>query len=359
MRLHTATLAVALAMTNAGTGLLGASRAGAQTTPRIPLVEGLTLVGAGQMKTGDTESIKRVVSVTDADVRFRYSGRLMRPDGIPARVDVMRRVRRSDLRQGRRIKISYSTVDDEVELGATALTVSARVFDDLRQGRPTTFWVIDATNGGLDVLLEMRLPVSDFKGTLTRVGTGTVPMPVLLQGERVSLPTIHARGRFGEGDNAKDGEFWILDDPENPLVLKLSFGTGRGQIVRIDYPAERTLETALSKRDTAVVYGIHFEFASAALRPESESTVAEIVAVMNRHPDWTLRVAGHTDDIGGPASNLELSRRRADAVKAALVAQGIAASRLETAGYGASSPKEPNTTLEGRARNRRVELTRK
>ena len=334
----------------------------AQPTRRIPIVEGLTLVTAGRMATGDVESIKRVMSVDETDVRFRYSGRLMRPDGTPVQLNVMRHVRRADMRQGRRIKLSYSSVDDELEPGATAVSVSGRVLDSLRNNRPVTFWVIDETNGGLDVLLQMRLPVSDFKGTLTRAAPGTVPVPVLLQGERVSLPTIHARGRFGEGENVKDGEFWILDDPEHPLLVKFSFGTGRGQIVRIDYPraeGESPIERALAKRDTAVVYGIHFEFASAMLRNESRPVIDEIVAAMARHPDWTLRVAGHTDSIGGNASNLDLSRRRADAVKAALVSRGVAAGRLETGGHGAAIPKESNSTLEGRARNRRVELTRK
>ena len=359
--MHTITHPIAVALATITTlAALAPRHLRAQGTPRIPLVEGLTLVGAGQMKTGDIESLKRIVSVTESDVRLRYSGQLQRPDGTPVRINVTRRVRQSDMRQGRRIKISYSTTDEELEPGATALTVSGRVFDDLRQGRSTTFWVIDETSGGVNALLEMRSPVSDFKGTLTRVEPGSVPVSVLVQGERVALPTIHARGRFGEGAAVKDGEFWILDDPDNPLLLKLAFGTGRGQIVRIDYPAaDRALETALSKRDTAVVYGIHFEFASAALRPESQPVIDEIVAVMSRHPDWTLRVAGHTDDIGGATSNLDLSRRRAESVKAALVEQGVVARRLETAGYGASIPKEPNTTLEGRARNRRVELTRK
>ena len=68
---------------------------------------------------------------------------------------------------------------------------------------------------------------------------------------------------------------------------------------------------------------------------------------------------GHTDSLGGDAPNLDLSRRRAAAVKQALASgYGIDAGRLQTAGFGASRPKESNDTLEGRARNRRVELVR-
>ena len=85
----------------------------------------------------------------------------------------------------------------------------------------------------------------------------------------------------------------------------------------------------------------------------------EIAQAMTNNPDWKLTVAGNTDNIGGDAYNLDLSKRRAAAVKQALVTQyHMAPERLSTDGYGASHPIETNDTLEGRARNRRVELTR-
>jgi OmpA family len=74
------------------------------------------------------------------------------------------------------------------------------------------------------------------------------------------------------------------------------------------------------------------------------------------NPDWKLTVEGHTDSIGDDAYNLDLSKRRALAVKQALVAQyNIFADRLANDGFGASRRVESNDTLEGRARNRRVE----
>jgi outer membrane protein OmpA-like peptidoglycan-associated protein len=78
-----------------------------------------------------------------------------------------------------------------------------------------------------------------------------------------------------------------------------------------------------------------------------------------KHPDWKLSVSGHTDSIGNDKANLALSQRRAAAVKDALVTRyKIDAIRLVTGGYGAARPIATNETLEGRARNRRVELQR-
>ena len=73
-----------------------------------------------------------------------------------------------------------------------------------------------------------------------------------------------------------------------------------------------------------------------------------------------LSIEGHTDNIASDQYNLALSARRAAAVKAALGTQfRIAGARLSTAGFGESSPRDRNDTLEGRARNRRVELVRR
>ena len=85
----------------------------------------------------------------------------------------------------------------------------------------------------------------------------------------------------------------------------------------------------------------------------------EIAKVLKANPQWRLRIDGHTDGIGADAANLDLSKRRAAAVKTALVARhGIAASRLVTGGSGESQPKASNDTAQGHARNRRVGLTR-
>lgn len=121
----------------------------------------------------------------------------------------------------------------------------------------------------------------------------------------------------------------------------------------------KALEKALTQDKKVDIYSIYFSFNSDKLREESQPTLKDIAEVMRRHPDWKLQVNGHTDAIGGDQFNLDLSKRRAAAVENALVQQyKIDGARFATAGYGKAQPKDTNDTLEGRARNRRVELMR-
>jgi OOP family OmpA-OmpF porin len=119
------------------------------------------------------------------------------------------------------------------------------------------------------------------------------------------------------------------------------------------------LEQALATTGKVDVYSVYFSFNSDVIRDESEPTIKEIADVLKRHPDWRLAVNGHTDSIGGDQFNLDLSKRRSASVKDALVKRlAIGSNRLATSGFGKSQPKDTNDTLEGRARNRRVELVR-
>jgi len=102
----------------------------------------------------------------------------------------------------------------------------------------------------------------------------------------------------------------------------------------------------------------YFDFNKATLKPAGKEKIdAEVVAPMKEHPNLRALVEGHTDSIGSDAYNQRLSERRANAVRDYMVSRGIDAQRIMTKGWGKSKPIASNKTKEGRARNRRVEIT--
>ena len=89
----------------------------------------------------------------------------------------------------------------------------------------------------------------------------------------------------------------------------------------------------------------------------NEDSWDNLKAVMDKHPEIKVTVTGHTDNVGKDAANLKLSQNRADNIKKMLVLKGIAADRITAIGKGESEPVETNSTPEGRAKNRRIEIT--
>jgi outer membrane protein OmpA-like peptidoglycan-associated protein len=101
---------------------------------------------------------------------------------------------------------------------------------------------------------------------------------------------------------------------------------------------------------------ILFATDSAALRPDLRSDLQVIAANLRRNPDSVIRVVGHTDSTGSQAYNQRLSERRADAVAAVLIENGVPGRRVVTQGMGPNDPVATNATAAGRAQNRRVEI---
>ena len=117
------------------------------------------------------------------------------------------------------------------------------------------------------------------------------------------------------------------------------------------------MSKAMAATGRVALYGILFDTNKADIKPESKAALVEIDKLLKAEPTLKLRVVGHTDNQGGLDANIGLSKRRAEAVNAALVSQyGIAASRLSAFGVADLAPVASNVSEEGRAKNRRVEL---
>jgi len=103
---------------------------------------------------------------------------------------------------------------------------------------------------------------------------------------------------------------------------------------------------------------LEFDTGKATLRPASQQIVLDISRAIFARPDGAekLSIDGHTDEVGDAAKNVALSRRRAEAVKAALVERGVSADLLSVRGFGETRPLASNETEEGRQTNRRVEF---
>jgi OmpA-OmpF porin, OOP family len=113
----------------------------------------------------------------------------------------------------------------------------------------------------------------------------------------------------------------------------------------------------LAEHQISISEQVQFETGTALIRDESSALLRQVAELLVAHPEVTsCEVAGHTDDTGTPAANLQLSEARAQAVTDWLVAHGVEAKRLKARGYGETRPIADNSTEQGRASNRRVEL---
>jgi flagellar motor protein MotB len=120
-----------------------------------------------------------------------------------------------------------------------------------------------------------------------------------------------------------------------------------------------SLANDINRTGHASVYGIYFDTGKADVKPESDTTLKEIAKLLQGDPKLKLYVVGHTDNQGALDLNMDLSRRRADAVFAALTTKyAVPAGRLRAYGSGPYAPVASNDGENGRAKNRRVELVK-
>ena len=121
-------------------------------------------------------------------------------------------------------------------------------------------------------------------------------------------------------------------------------------------PAPQPVFRTTVTEKTIRLEGANFGTGSSRLLPGAAAKLDEVVNAAKQVPDMNVTVTGYTDSTGNAQSNVRLSQARADAVKAYLVSQGVAATRVSTVGKGAANPIADNATVDGRAKNRRVEI---
>jgi len=119
-----------------------------------------------------------------------------------------------------------------------------------------------------------------------------------------------------------------------------------------------TMLDELNKKGFVTLY-INFDIDKATIKPESQPTIGQIAKLLKDNPGLNVSIEGHTDNTGTPEHNKTLSQQRAQSVVAELTKSGIDGKRLAAAGWGQQKPIADNTTEQGRAKNRRVEIVKK
>lgn len=102
---------------------------------------------------------------------------------------------------------------------------------------------------------------------------------------------------------------------------------------------------------------VTFDSSSSTLKPAGANTLTGVAMVLKEYPKTAVNVVGYTDSTGSQDLNMRLSQQRADSVASSLIVQGVEASRVRTQGMGPANPIASNSTTEGKAQNRRVEIT--
>lgn len=331
--------------------------ASALRAQQIPLREGLGLVYAHKNldKERESELLVEVLTVTpdEATMRARWLDPAARTTPMEEKVSRREMLGARTLSYGRQ-----APVDTVERRPRTVAMASQRVMRALRESG-----MADAT---LPVLMSgTAIPVD---GTLRLVATTPEVLELVVEGAPRKLRTLHARGDFTnvvQGISIR-GDWWFLDDTTAAWMVKNESATPDGRTFKMVLAsagaaaeARPRLEEQLAASCRSTVYGFYFASGRAELQPASAPTFRAVAEVLRKHPDWTLTVEGHTDSIGGAEFNRKLAEQRAAAVVKELTTRhGVAASRLTPAGYGAQRPVAANASLEGRARNRRVELVR-
>ncbi len=379
----------------------------AEQTAVVPLAQDLVftttshsalVAGDRSLPVADTEVVYSI-ETADAD-RIQFTFSFSAPgdaatasalDAVPHRIE--RTVRREDFRSATRMSVLVSSADSAMVPGQTFAGTSEAVVRALHESGTTGFVLgVNEPDAGLEALGQLvgaAKPASTgaplvasgvsvllsalsasrhyYRGALTRVGTGTEPFSVLLDGRRTTVPAVHARGDPHVRQPSHRSGVLVARRPEQRSDAQV----GGGRDLRsgdADYTAGRARQPkSWCRRRGADRHQLScgterrvFHHRKRKRRwTRSLPALEALAGVLREHADWRVTIEGHTDNIGSADYNLDLSTRRTAAVKDVLIRRfSVPEAGLRTKGYGLTRPIETNATDEGRAHNRRVEVSR-
>jgi OmpA-OmpF porin, OOP family len=238
------------------------------------------------------------------------------------------------------------------ETGNHRADILIKLFSKNKEVFHLVFYASDPTS---DLVASMRAPYSELgRKRFNTKWNEPGKLALWLQNGRLRV--------FFKGDKQLD-----FNQVEMPPIdkVEIEHGLSGANAKSIGYRMVRFAESTpdfsqmITSSGRYVTHGILFDTDSDRLKPESAPVIQSIAMGLETNPNLKLLIEGHTDSVGNADHNMDLSRRRAEAVKSVLVGQfKVDTARLSTAGMGATKPIDSNDTPQGRSQNRRVELVK-
>lgn len=299
-------------------------------------------------------------------VRFPLSPLLKVPDKTDAMNNQYIQAKKSVVAEGRYTRLIYAAPE-----GRSTLEVLRNYIDEIKASGGKALYGCNGTpcggdvignghGGGIQGLLEKLYPRERVKAPEFSSGKCATTMDVTEQ----RFVVFRVPGENGDAHigvlvyNVQDDLYCkALNDRTMAMVIAIEPKAREQKMVTV---TAADMQKAIDNTGRIALYGLYFDTNKTDIKPESDAAIEQIAALLKANTGLKVFIVGHTDNVGGNAANMDLSKRRAGAVVANLVSRhGIAAAQMEAAGVGMLSPTASNDDEAGRSKNRRVELVKK
>jgi outer membrane protein OmpA-like peptidoglycan-associated protein len=189
--------------------------------------------------------------------------------------------------------------------------------------------------------------------------SGSAPLTVQSSGSASGgCPPVAYSWDFGDGGTSPDQNPNHTFETPGDYKVALTVTDSKGNTDRKDFSVTVTEKFVPTVEKPVILEGVNFQTNKAILLENAQRILDLVAASLIAHPDVKVEIGGHTDADGSDQYNLKLSDKRANAVQDYLIKKGVPAAQLTAKGYGETQPIADNTTPDGKAKNRRVELKR-